>query len=236
MDELAACVEYNSSYRNACAVVLTETWLESTIPDSCLEIPNFTLLRADRTAEESGKSRGGGLCVYVNSRWCNNFTIKHTSCSVDLEVFLVQCRPYYLPREICCVAFLAVYIPPSGNKNKAIDEITTLVMDYESNKPDSAVIILGDFNGATLQDSLPKYTQYVHFPTCGQNTLDLCYSNIPSAFKAHCLPPLGCSDHNMLLLLPAYVQKAKTCKPVTKSVRQWDEESTSKITGVTGMH
>lgn len=29
-------------------------------------------LRADRTADYSGKTGGGGLCIYVNKTWCTN--------------------------------------------------------------------------------------------------------------------------------------------------------------------
>ncbi|KAK1788590.1 hypothetical protein P4O66_002662 [Electrophorus voltai] len=40
----------------------------------------------DRTAD-SGKSRGGGVCVMVNNRWCNNANVVTLACS---------CSPYLL--------------------------------------------------------------------------------------------------------------------------------------------
>ena len=230
-DELAACVAYHEAYRNSCALVLTETWLDETVPDSCVNLTDHSLVRADRSATESGKSRGGGVCLFINNKWCNNYIVKHTSCSPSLELLCVQCRPYYLPREICCVVFIIVYIPPSADKTLAVEEIAAVAMNTETEKPDAAVLILGDFNGASLHQVLPKYAQFIKCPTRGDKCLDLCYVNIQSAYKASCLPPLGCSDHNMILLRPCYKQKLKVSKPVERQVRQWDTESTEQLQG-----
>ncbi|CAG5871610.1 unnamed protein product [Menidia menidia] len=34
---------------------------------------------------DSGKNRGGGLCIYVHDGWCNNSTVLDRHCSPDLE-------------------------------------------------------------------------------------------------------------------------------------------------------
>ena len=57
--------------KDACILIITETWLHQLIPDSAIELAGYNTQRHDRTAD-SGKSRGGGLCVYVNSSWCTN--------------------------------------------------------------------------------------------------------------------------------------------------------------------
>jgi len=51
--------------------------------------------------EESGKSKGGGVCFMTNNRWCNPKNIKtlSRSCSPNLENLTISCRPCYLPRE-----------------------------------------------------------------------------------------------------------------------------------------
>ncbi len=56
---------------------------------------------SDRTKELTGKSRGGGVCFYINNSWCderNLHSIK-SFCSPDLEFHMLLCRPFWLPRE-----------------------------------------------------------------------------------------------------------------------------------------
>ena len=45
------------------------------------------------------------------------------------------------------------------------------------------------------------------------------------------MPPLGCSDHNMINLVPSYVQKEKSVKPVEKTIKCWNPESTEQLQG-----
>ncbi len=50
----------------------TETWLSETIPDNALHLPGYQLFRSDRITELMGKTRGGGLCFYINEGWCSD--------------------------------------------------------------------------------------------------------------------------------------------------------------------
>ena len=217
-------------YRNCCALVFTETWLDDNIADSCVDLTGFSLIRSDRT-DEAEKHHGGGLCVYINNSWCNNSTVKHTVCNTDVELLSVITRPYYLPREISCVIFVVVYVRCDGNQDLATETIVDKVHDLEKKHPDAAVIILGDFNGACLDVQLPLYTQYVSCTTRLDKTLDMCYCNIQDAYKSLKKPPLGTSDHNMIYLAPTYQQKIKTTKPETKTVKQWTDDTLDQLRG-----
>ena len=42
--------------------------------DKFTTIDGFSCVRSDRTAE-SNKKKGGGVCVYINNKFCNNYTI-----------------------------------------------------------------------------------------------------------------------------------------------------------------
>lgn len=231
IDELTSCTKHINEYRNACAIVLTESWLDESVPDSCVSLDNHILVRADRSAEQTGKTRGGGVCIYINNRWCTNYTVKHTLCSPHLELLVVQCRPFYLPRDICCIAFVVVYIPPSADKRKAEEDIASVITELETSKPDAGIIVLGDFNGSSLQTVLPRYKQYVNFPSREENCLDLCYCNLHQAYQAKKRPPLGRSDHSMIHLSPSYAPRLKASKPVTKSVKCWDEDKAEQLSG-----
>ena len=43
------------------------------------------------------------------------------------------------------------------------------------------------------------------------------------------LPPFGKSDHNSILLIPAYKRKLKQEVPVTRSIRKWSGDSDAKL-------
>jgi hypothetical protein len=72
---------------------------------------------------------------------------------------------------------------------------------------------------------LPNYRQYVTSKTCNNNTIDLCYGNVPRAYRSVPLPSLGRSAHNMISLLPVYSSRLRSSKPKKKNVKKWSEES-----------
>ena len=82
MEELCANVKYANEFRSASLMCFTETWLSENVADSHVNIEGFSIFLADRT-NDSGKLKGGGLCVFVNDQWChpNNITIKYKSYS-----------------------------------------------------------------------------------------------------------------------------------------------------------
>ena len=73
MDELEACVRFNSEYRESAVIGLSETLLDENTTDTELNLPGFTNIRRDRTSA-SGKRQGGGVCLFINDCWCNNAT------------------------------------------------------------------------------------------------------------------------------------------------------------------
>ncbi len=45
----------------------------------------------------TGKRQGGGVCLYINKRWCNSVIVRETFCTQDIELLSVSLRPFYLP-------------------------------------------------------------------------------------------------------------------------------------------
>ena len=58
---------------------------------------------------------------------------------------------------------------------------------------------------------------------------DHLYSTHRAAYKALSRPPFGKSDHNSILLIPAYMQKLKQEAPVTRSIKMWSHEADAKL-------
>ncbi|CAL9697560.1 unnamed protein product [Knipowitschia caucasica] len=197
-DELSALTRFQREYRDSSLQIYTETWLTESMPDSVIELDNFTLFRADRSKLHTGKSRGGGLALFVNNYWCKaeHCIIKTVVCCRDIELLAIGMRPFYLPREFSHVIVVVAYIPPSAKAEDACDLLHSTVSNLQTLHPQALFLITGDFNHANPQTVLPTFTQYINFPTRDNRTLDLFFANATGAYNPTALPPLGCSDHN----------------------------------------
>ena len=223
IDELRVNTKVCCEYRESSVMVFTETWLHQDIPDSLIEFEGFSLIRVDRT-DQSGKSRGGGVCLFVNDSWCRNCTVRKTVCTADVELLCVSLRPFYLPREFGNIIICAVYVPPSGNATRAATQIADCVHQQLQRTPGAPVFILGDFNHCRLEFSLPGFEQYITCVTRDNRILDKCYGNVKNTYTAKPKPPLSNSDHNTVQLIPVYKTVLKRSKPQTKTVTVWDRD------------
>ena len=91
--------------------------------------------------------------------------------------------------------------------------------------PDTTNFILGVFNSGNLRSTLPTIKQYVTCSTRLSKTLDLCYGNIPDAYKSESHLPVGTSDHNTIHVIPAYGPKIQAEQVVSKDVKVWSCDS-----------
>ena len=73
---------------------------------------------------------------------------------------------------------------------------------------------------------------YVNCPTRHAACLDLCYGNISEAYRAKSLPGSGCSDHNMIQLIPVYQQAKIWREPVRKiQLQVWSSQAIETLQG-----
>ncbi|KAI4877950.1 hypothetical protein NFI96_008564 [Prochilodus magdalenae] len=187
-DELAALVRNQRLYRECSLLCLTETWLTGNIPD--------------RDAKLSGKSKGGGLVLFVNIRWCNpgHVTVKERICCRDIELLAVSLQPYYMHRELSHGIAVCVYVPPRENAEIACVVIHATIARLQTQHPDAFITISGDFNHITLDPVLTAFHQYVDCPTRKNRTIDLLYANVKDAYTATPLPLGPNTTHNHPLL------------------------------------
>lgn len=127
---------------NCCCMILSETWLDPSIPDAAIELAGHTAYRADRTAD-SGKMTGGGLCIYINNSWCTKVMVVDKA-----ELMLLKCRPFYLPKEFTAVYICAVYIAPDANAKLALAQVYSSINNSLVAHLDIVFIAAGDFNHA----------------------------------------------------------------------------------------
>ena len=153
LDELQGNVCFLRDYKDCCVMAFTESWLTEQDSDTDLSIDGFGVpFRQDRDAEVTGKSRGGGVCIYVNKRYCSSVTVRESLCSSDVELLSVSLRPFYLPREFPQIFITTVYIPPKANPSTATSTIFDVVQKLQSMSPEAPHFILGDFNHVSLKN------------------------------------------------------------------------------------
>ena len=230
-DDLFLLIQSKREYTDCSVFCITETWFNDSHPDSYYQPQGFTLHRADRVPELAQKDTGGGVCLLINQRWCTDSTKLSTSCSPNLETLVVKCVPFYSPREFSSFIFIGVYITTSANKKEAIHELSNIIYEVERQHPDSTIFILGDFNRAPFQRTITKFKPQISCNTRKDAILDQCYMTIKDAYHSIARPPLGRSDHNVMLMIPAYRQKLKTQKPQVKTVKQWTPDSILTLQG-----
>uniref|UniRef100_A0AAV2IZI4 Uncharacterized protein n=1 Tax=Knipowitschia caucasica TaxID=637954 RepID=A0AAV2IZI4_KNICA len=101
LDELEAWATVRQEITNACLLVFTESWLTDTDRDEDLSVRGFGApYRLDRDQEITGKSRGGGVCLYVNERYCKTVVVREKICTPHVELLSLSLRPFYLPHSI----------------------------------------------------------------------------------------------------------------------------------------
>ncbi len=159
------------------------------VQDSVIELTGFSVHCSDKTKELTGKSRGGGICFYIDNLWCDERNLHSIKlfCSPDLEFHMLLCRPFWLPRQFTAIIITAVYIPFQANTDQALKTLYGNKSEQETVHPDAAFVVLGDFNKANFRTIAPKYFQHIPINTRGDRVLDHCYSPFRDAYKS--LPP-----------------------------------------------
>ena len=233
IDELFAIIKNRKHHQLTQVISITESWLTDKVPNTSTHLDGYMQFRNDRSCHETGKTKGGGILVYINESWSTNNQEVFKHSSRDLEILTIKSRPFWLPRELQSIIMVSVYCPQTGksqlasSSNTTIHSITEHLADMEAKHQSSAIILMGDFNNLKLK--LPNYQQVVSKPTRGCNILDKCYVNIRNAYP-YCkrLGQLGNSDHNIIQLLSGYKHRS-SYKPSKVMRRQYTTESSDKL-------
>ncbi len=78
MAELRELVRTDRDFKNVNLICLTENWTMEDMNNINLE--GYSLIRYDRDPERAEKRIGGGVCMFINTRWATNFTVRETDC------------------------------------------------------------------------------------------------------------------------------------------------------------
>ncbi len=123
-------------------VLVTESWLSSSIPDSAVTTGNECIMfRRDRSTP------GEGVLAYVHhSIPASRLT---TAEDDDKEVLWLLLKPPRTPRPFSSIIVAIVYYPPGQSAECGKDMIGYLTRNLDNllcDRPSSAIVIAGDFN------------------------------------------------------------------------------------------
>ena len=76
-DELFTRIRNQPDFRNCQVFSFSETWLTQDHPDNLIKPDGFSVFRSDRDPVITGKKKGGGVCFFVNDKWCTVSDIKN---------------------------------------------------------------------------------------------------------------------------------------------------------------
>lgn len=163
----------------------------------------------------------------MHNNWSENSKIIGRRYSSYLVYLMLRCRPFYLYRDFTVTIIMAVYILPQARL--ALGELLPAITQQQNKYPEGVFMIAGEFNQVNLKTVLPKFHQYVNFPTRGENTLDHVYSNMTDAYKASPSPNLGQSDHISLFLTPGYRPPINRVRPSIRTLQIWPRGALSYL-------
>ena len=119
---------------------LSETWLTASVTDAMINIPGYQLLRQDRDSN-SGKARGGGVCVYYKNCFIVTLIESLSFCSPDVELLTIKIK-LENTRDIC---YSCVYRLPSSDVEMFIEIMDRLLGKFW-NKAKIEYDMVGDIN------------------------------------------------------------------------------------------
>ncbi|KAK1802599.1 hypothetical protein P4O66_004169 [Electrophorus voltai] len=134
LDDLRARIHFQRDIWDCNLLCFTELWLNPAVPSQDIQPAEFYSVHCMDRMADSGKSRGGGVCVTVNNSWCNNANVVTLarSCSPNLELLTLKLRPFYLPQEFTSVIINTMYIPPQANMDTALCELHKALTQFQA--------------------------------------------------------------------------------------------------------
>ena len=140
-------------------VAVTETWLNKTIPDSILFIPNYSLFRVDRPDRI-----GGGVCLYINDKLWPESVEQLSFRGIESITVRIKSLDIFM---------WCLYIPPSLSSAAHQTILDSMICHFDAlieSYSKSNFIICGDFND---------------FPTSDFRQLFLCINRVESATRGN---------------------------------------------------
>ena len=130
--------EIYALYKFCDVIVITETWLNVSIPDSSIMMPDYTLIRQDRY--KSDLKKGGGVCIYVKDKYTIDHLAELSEVTSEYEILCIKVK--FTNIKPCNI--MGVYRPPKGKQMNLIEKLSDILDTLDLIRTE--LFILGDFN------------------------------------------------------------------------------------------
>lgn len=128
IDQLRAWLAYN----DPSIITISETWLNENIPDSDINLDNYTVYRADRG------SRAGGVATYIKNNLKSQLIVPKVKPELFEGIFIK------ITLNVNKQLIIGnIYRPPSSPKLESVSNIISTVSSLDESKE---LILMGDFN------------------------------------------------------------------------------------------
>ena len=123
-------------------VTLSETWLNTSIFSTSINLEGYGLYRQDRSSGNSKKGRGGGLLTYIRKDHSANSEVMPdlNRSNMDIEAQWTLIHRDHCKDMIIC----NIYRPPRGNIQKAISYLDECFKQVRADRVE--IFVLGDLN------------------------------------------------------------------------------------------
>ena len=130
--------EVSMCYNYCDVIIVTETWLNASIPDSAVYIPDFVLIRQDRYITDTMK--GGGICIYIKEKYSITKLDQMSCVTSDYEILGVKVKmgnikPFFI---------IGTYRPPKGKPLNMFTFLEELIGETDLLR--NELYIIGDMN------------------------------------------------------------------------------------------
>ena len=199
LDEL----HYIADIEHLDLICITESWLNSDIPDSFCQFDNFLVFRKDRSHRV-----GGGVIIFARDSLHPRYISPVNTSSLDFELVWITLRPKILLRPLSVIIVAVLCCPPWYDLLSIKSLIAYIIssIDELNRKFDHpGFLFVGDFNSLETDffRSRLQFRQLVKNSTRGDRILDKIFTNLHEFYSdAVISAPLGRSDHNCVILRP----------------------------------
>ena len=190
---------------------IVETWLHKNIPDDCLNVPDYNVLRFDRA------TRGDGVILLIHK----NFAIIKSACLSFDPIQAIYCDVECMFYNFASTRIICVYHLPNCEQAYSLSffpVLESVIAPYKTNLP---ILLIGDFNLTKIDwtSQLPilnhstadsefilsyqhtQPTQHVSSPTCHNNFTNFLFSSQNDLITNVLVnAPFSTSDHNTISL------------------------------------
>ena len=210
----------------------SETMLDETIPDACISINNYAMVRKDRNRN------GGGIIVYVKKNII--FNVREEFADNELEMLVLE-----IEREKQKPLLICVWYRPPNSKPSLFDNVNDAFDKFES--MDLDIILLGDLN-CDVSSKNPnihtkrlielaenyRLTQLIDKPTrvtqASSTTIDLIFTSDSNKVNFSDVVQVGLSDHYMVVLSWGRTKRNKSDHKyvISRAVNKMDVDNFKK--------